>query len=42
MRRIYLVMFIIFLSSCNHLSPDLNAPCPDYGRYCPQIILNAD
>lgn len=34
------LLWIVGLSACAK-SIDLNAPCPDYGRYCSQAPVNA-
>lgn len=34
------VITLIALSACSKV-PDLDAPCPDYGRHCHQIPINA-
>lgn len=35
-----LFVLTLWLSSCSK-PQDLDAPCPDFGRHCPQTIINA-
>ncbi|EEZ95951.1 T4SS-associated protein LvhB7 [Legionella longbeachae] len=41
MRFLAGICLVLNLSSCSR-PPDLNTPCPDYGRFCPQILINDD
>lgn len=34
------LMALMSLGACSK-APDLDAPCPDYGRYCHQVPINA-
>ena len=34
-----MIVVIIALSACNKV-PDLDAPCREFGRYCPQQPIN--
>ena len=34
------LMVLMGLSACSK-TPELDAPCPDYGRYCHQVPINA-
>ena len=37
---LFSIVALIGLSACSKV-PDLDTPCPDYGRYCPQTPINA-
>lgn len=41
LRTTSFIAMILVLVACNK-PEDLDAPCPDYGRHCPQTPINAD
>ncbi|WP_269471721.1 T4SS-associated protein LvhB7 [Legionella spiritensis] len=41
MRTFLSLCLLLTLTSCSR-PPDLNTPCPDYGRFCPQQPINND
>jgi len=38
--KITSLLSILLLSACSK-PIDLDAPCPNYGKYCPQMPINA-
>jgi type IV secretion system protein VirB7 len=39
MRVLSALLVSVLLAGCNH-PPDLDSPCPDYGKYCSQTPVN--
>lgn len=35
-----LLVLVASITACSHKTIDVDAPCPDYGRYCPQTPIN--
>ncbi|MCL9685738.1 T4SS-associated protein LvhB7 [Legionella maioricensis] len=40
MKWILSVLLLVLLTSCSSTPPDLDAPCTQFGRYCPQYPIN--
>lgn len=34
------VLLLVLLTGCSSIPPDLDAPCTQFGRYCPQYPIN--
>ncbi len=39
LRLLPMLLLVSFLASCTK-AHDLDAPCPDFGRHCPQTPIN--
>lgn len=42
MKRIFIVVLLGLLSGCASKPPDLDSPCAQFGRYCPQYPINEE
>lgn len=40
MKWIFSVLLLGMLNGCSSTPPDLDAPCVQFGRYCPQYPIN--
>ncbi|MGL6029438.1 MAG: T4SS-associated protein LvhB7 [Legionella sp.] len=39
-KGIFVVLMMSILTGCASSPPDLDAPCTQFGRYCPQYPIN--
>lgn len=39
-KGIFTILLLGLLTSCSSTPPDLDAPCTQFGRYCPQYPIN--
>ncbi len=40
MKWMFSVLMLVLLTGCSSTPPDLDAPCTQFGRYCPQYPIN--
>ncbi|MDI1352776.1 MAG: hypothetical protein PSV35_08460, partial [bacterium] len=40
MKWMFSVLLLVLLTGCSSTPPDLDAPCTQFGRYCPKYPIN--